>query len=75
MQKLNLAVKVQLHVAGYRIHKKLICPEHFADDMKRRLFQQDDLFKRDNSVGAAAVLLKLIAAFPESCTGSQSFLS
>ena len=29
-QKLNLAVKVQL--AGYRIHKKLICPEHFADN-------------------------------------------
>ena len=75
MQKLNLAVKVQLHVAGYRIHKKLICPEHFADETTT--FQQDGLFKRDNtgSFGAAAVLLKLIAAFLESCTGSQSFLS
>ena len=35
MQKLNLAAKVEL--AGYRFHKKLICPEHLADNIKRRL--------------------------------------
>ena len=30
-----LEVKVEL--AGYRIHEKLICPEHFADNIKQRL--------------------------------------
>ena len=37
MQKLNLAVKVEL--VGYRIHKKLICPEHFTDDIERKYFR------------------------------------
>ena len=37
-QKLNLAVKVKL--AGYRIHKKFIYPEHSADNFKRRLSNQ-----------------------------------
>ena len=30
-----LEVKVEL--ASYRIHEKLICPEHFADNIKQRL--------------------------------------
>ena len=36
-------------------------------------FQQDDLFKRDNSFGVAAVSLKLMAALLESTTGTQLF--
>ena len=35
MRKLNLAVKVEL--AAYQIHKTLIYPEQFADNIKRRL--------------------------------------
>ena len=34
-QKLNLAVRVEL--SGYWINKKYICPEHFTDNIKRRL--------------------------------------
>ena len=27
----------KVELAGYRIHEKLICPEHFADDIKQQL--------------------------------------
>ena len=44
-----------------RIHKKLIRHEYFTDNKENTLFctytmtfQQDDLFKKDNSFGAAA---------------------
>ena len=37
-QKLNLADNVELAtVAGYRIHKKLICPEHLTDNIDRKI--------------------------------------
>ena len=51
----------------HQIHKKLICPEHFTDNIKRKYFysalkrrpsNKNDLFKRDNSFGVAAVSLK-----------------
>ena len=55
--KLNLAVKVEL--AGQRIHKKLICPEHFTDNMDRKYFHSalkqrlsnKMIYSKENSLG------------------------
>ena len=30
-------LEVKVEIASYRIHEKLICPEHFADNIKQRL--------------------------------------
>ena len=83
--KLNLGVKVEL--VGYRIHKKLICPEHFTDNIERKYFRSAlkrrlsnktmIRFKRYNSFGGAAVSLKSkqFSRKAPRPTGSQSMLT
>ena len=69
-----------------RIHKKLICPEHFTDNIGKKIllfcsetmtFQQDDLFKKDNSFGTAVgFVAEIHGSFPRKApTGSQSFVA
>ena len=78
-QNINLAVKVEL--AGYRIHKKLICPEHFTDNTERKYFCSALKRRLSNKViyskeiWCGRSFAEIIAVFPESSTGSQSILS
>ena len=71
----------------HQIHKKLICPEHFTDNIERKYFcfalkrrlsdkmiSGDDLFKRDKQFWGGRGFVEIIAVFPESSTGSQSIL-
>ena len=59
----------QIELAGYQIHKNLIRPKHFTNNIKPRLSNKT-IYSKEIIIGTAAVLLKFIAPFPESTTGS-----
>ena len=60
----------QIELAGYQIHKNLIHPEYFIDNIKPRLSNKMIYLKEIIIIGTAAVLLKFKAPFPESSTKS-----
>ena len=65
-----------------QIHKKLIGHEYFTDNKESTLFctntmtfQQDDLFKKDNSFGAAAgFVAEIDGSFPSKAPRDLSHL-
>ena len=69
---------VKVELAGYRTQKKLICPEHFTDNIKRllsnKIIYSKEIIVLRPGFEAPAVSLQFITAFPESSTGTQLFL-